>query len=1362
MATKSCCSSGVDTISSNNISGGGGVITSESCCSKNDDVNVLCSFDIDVDKKNNIVSCCGNGTEKTMVSKDSGYSSSNKNCCGSGDKSMTAEGCCSFDKNSSDNQPPTPMEDVGCCSSGKNCRGKDEPTSSSMEDAGCCSSGTDNCKLNLPCTGKTSTTKQKQDCCRQDCCSGDYIDIACNDTPTPTKSCCDGGTGSCCPSTKKKTKTLTCLAIIRPDNSAVDIFDTKGKSKTFVFNNRRIKDLSDKKLCFNAHGKTNDDIDMMVTPVFNSYGGHDEPDEMCPCGEEDSHLHAHIYNPEICGVDDCCMTDAIQKKASNWNFLSQLTFYLDDGKDKKGGEHTHMPINDHLPSQCNSGDMQNQLSQRGLKLSHWLNFRNGGRTNTQERCNNQACGDTSCKDHLYPIQHEDHVDFLIHNEETGALHLEHPNCDSCGNSDIHGRFRLLHTRSWMADKETKINLHFFQVHKEPFRLLDVLTGLFELESSRVQVATRPLTAEKLVKDLASRVGRSNLLIKDGMCCASEVPQIENILNPLDSVEVISVNPTTKRAVVDHNVDIISAEDIAKVLTNQGFTTVVKIDAAVAMEQVEAGIPTDVFVNSEFDLTSIMEDTNKGKIGEVIQTCLKQKFTKKQIKNIYVNEEKELLTIEHNPYYLTAPGIVSYLSKLGYDNVKILSDGGADGMWALSSMMRLDTEESIDEQSTSVRWPVVLSGVFWLISMLSFIGGNWEYLKYVALLSVAFGLPSIAIKAFRTMRRCRFDVNCMMLFAAVGALPLQEYTEAAAVTFLFSISETLEHLATTRARNALAAIVSLRPEYANVINPVTSEIVVLSANSVAVGTTVSVRPGDKIPCDGIVVEGKSAIDESSLTGESRPVGKSTGDTVSGGTINVGDCRLVIKTTASSNDSAVARLIRLIEEAQVNRSETEKLVDSFAKIYTPVVILLALCMCTIPWAFGNEVGAYWAKNGLITIVIACPCALIISTPITYVAGLAASSQRGVIVKGGQHLESLGRVKSIAFDKTGTLTQGVFALLHFNVVGETRSRKEVLGYLALVEAPASHPLSDAIVKGAANEQVEVPKLQLSNHTLLPGEGITANVAGKEVYVGNRKLFDRLGLYEDLPEDVKIMTNEWANAGGTTGFISIEGEGIVGTYCVADKIREEAKDVVQALQRMGIEITMLTGDQRPAAIGIGAQICLSEEDVLSQLLPEDKLSEIGNKVERTKANKKCWQPKKTVLMVGDGVNDAPSLALADVSVAMGEGAALAMDTADVTLMDSNLNKLLYTLRMGRRVIRTIIENVTFSLAVKAIVGGFAFAGRASLWAALASDVGAMLVVTLNGMKLLPSSKKIKKNDLAPSNPNSSNENEEEAIEFP
>lgn len=296
--------------------------------------------------------------------------------------------------------------------------------------------------------------------------------------------------------------------------------------------------------------------------------------------------------------------------------------------------------------------------------------------------------------------------------------------------------------------------------------------------------------------------------------------------------------------------------------------------------------------------------------------------------------------------------------------------------------------------------------------------------------------------------------------------------------------------------------------------------------------------------------------------------------------------------------------------------------------------------------------------------------------------------------------------------------------------------------MEAPASHPLSDAIVKGAANEQIEIPRLQLKNHTLLLGEGITANVAGKDVHVGNKKLFQRLSMYDALKEDVKAATEGWARDGGTIGFISIEGEGIVGAYCVADKIRDEAQDVVKALKKMGIKSIMLTGDQRPAAIGIGSQIGLNEKDIKSELLPEDKLTEISDAVEDNEMKKKCWRAKRAVMMVGDGVNDAPALALADVSVAMGEGAALAMETADVTLMDSNLNKLLHSICMGRRVIRTIIENVLFSLIVKAVVLGYALAGKASLWAAIASDVGAMLTVTLNGMKLLP--RKTKENDIA------------------
>jgi len=794
--------------------------------------------------------------------------------------------------------------------------------------------------------------------------------------------------------------------------------------------------------------------------------------------------------------------------------------------------------------------------------------------------------------------------------------------------------------------------------------------------------------------------------------------------------------TTKTVYLDHDIDIISAANLAKALNDEGFKAQVQKDAGHDLAMM-SGLPTTSFVKSTFSFADLRTNEQSIAVANILNQC-----PDGQIREHFVCMSSKTVIVQHNPYFLSATGIVQLLceDKLV---VTIVEDGAADGMWALG-LTKEAKEEKIDHQKSSVSPYVVMSGICWVISMLSFIGGNWEYLKYVGLLSVVFGLPPIFMKAYRTLRRCQFDANCMMLFAALGAVGLQEFTEAAAVTFLFAISEALETRATARARNALSAIVSLRPERANLINPVTKSIVVVPAASVGIGSSVSVRTGDKIPCDGIVIEGYSTVDESSLTGESRPVRKGPKDTVSGGTINSGTTRLIIKTTATVENSAVARLIRLVEEAQANRSQTEKIVDKFAKRYTPLVVLTALCMCSIPWAWGKEVGQEWTKIGLITMVVACPCALIISTPVTYVAGLAATAQKGIIIKGGAHLEALGRVKRIAFDKTGTLTEGDFALLHLSNIEQRCTREKVLQYLALMESPSSHPLAAALVKAAKNEGISIPKhVSVLNHTILKGEGVKAIVDGLEVHVGNTRLFQRLGLYDSLPEKDKVTAEGWSMAAGTVGFISIEGIGIVGSYSVADAVRQESSSVIQKLHELKIEVDMLTGDGKDAALAIGNQVGLPPTNIHSELLPEDKLELVSKmKAEGSwQQSVLCWRQKKSsnVLMCGDGVNDAPALALADVGVAIGAGAALAMETSDVTLMDSNLNKLVYSIRMGKRVLRTILENVIFSLVVKAVVMGFTFAGHSSLWAAIGSDVGAMLIVTMNGMKLLPSKKKVK-----------------------
>jgi len=1335
-------------------------------------------------------SCCGNGAE-TMPSASGGsgccdkQSSTDNDTCSESPPKTAPEHC--FNNDGICNSGPP--DEKSCCDESIDCCGAKKEKSCCNDGDVCCYSPPKVAAKNMCCSDKSCSgcpsksacckgdvTVKKKSCCDEKggiveadeeggggCCT-ENTDTTCCPPKIETKECCTSSscvcipvtTASCC-STKDycsdspvdSKNHLTCLAVIRPDNITVDVFDVKGHSRAFRSKNRILNNkLLSNKLCFSAHG-AGENIDGMLTYCFDANGEHGEPDEVCFCGEEEPHLHAHIHDPELCGEENCdggggtSNSHTMKQKTTNWRFLSQLTLHLVDGDEENSPKGVaSMPITSSMPNQCNSSTLQQHLSDKGLQLVQ------------RECCDADETKNECGKHRMYKVQHHDHTCFLVHNEASGQLHMEHP-CVSCGDNDVHGRFRLLNTRSWMGeesrrtkgkDTSQEIRLHFFEAHQEPFHLLDVFSGLFELESGRVH-AVRPVEAlerrpsSASTVDLSPQRGKSQFFVEK-ICCASEANQIQSLLRNVDGINEVSINTTTKTVYVDHDFDLMSATDVASILNAERFGAHVRKDAAL-QAAAKTGVPTEAYVKSTFDISKVLSglttDEQESTLSS-IKFCLDQKFVNEEIKDVTFDPSKQTLSIEHRPYFLTASGIVDVLDSHMYE-VSITHDGGADGMWALA-LMDVGKEDTIDQQKASVRPTTILCGVFWVISMLSLIGGNWDYLKYVALLSVAFGLPPIAVKAFCTLRRCHFDVNCMMFFAVLGALPLQEYTESAAVCFLFSISEALESRATARARNALSAILCLRPEHANVINPYTKAIVVLPASVVAVGTLVSVRTGDKVPCDGVVIEGKSHVDESTLTGESRPISKSKGSKVSGGTINTGSTQLVVKTTATSESSAVSRLIRLVEEAQSNRSETEKMVDTFAKIYTPFVILAALCMCTVPWAFGKDVGMLWSKNALVLIVIACPCALIISTPVTYVAGLTAAAQRGVIVKGGQHLESLGRTRSIAFDKTGTLSEGIFQLLEFRAIGG-RSRTEVLEYLALMEAPASHPLSEAIVKGALNEGVSVPKdLDLKDHTLLPGEGISAVVNGKVVYVGNKKLFQRIGLYDKLPAEHAALVDEWASAGGTTGFISIADEGIMGLYCVADKIRAEGREVVQNLKKMGIEITMLTGDLRPAAVGIGNQIGIDDDFIKSELLPEDKLSAIENEVSASRGKDRYWRAKRAVMMVGDGVNDAPALALADVSVAMGEGAALALETSDVTLMDSDLRKLQYIIHMGKRVIRTIAVNIVFSLLVKGVVGGFTLAGRGSLWAAIASDVGAMLLVTLNGMRLLPSAKK--KNDLA------------------
>lgn len=838
--------------------------------------------------------------------------------------------------------------------------------------------------------------------------------------------------------------------------------------------------------------------------------------------------------------------------------------------------------------------------------------------------------------------------------------------------------------------------------------------------------------------------RTRLRVR-GICCSSEVPVVRAILKPFHGVHKLGINIATKVVFIDHDPTLISATMLVSALNAEKFTATMLTDGGggsieassslLASQSTTFGeLSMSRFVESTFRIPGLITD-NKVKPCHISQQ-LRQNFFRGQLRAFHLHPPSRTLKVEHDPDLLTATRILNVLvyglKDDSWGKIDIIHDGAAEGL-TLPIMMN-ERRDVIDENERQcccgLKLSIILSGLFWILSVLSYIGGSFVDLKYAGIFSVLFGIPPVVMKAWVTARRFQFDVNCMMVFAAFGALALGEFDEAASIAFIFAISECLESRASNKARTALNEIISLRPEYATIVDQESGGIRIVPALNIPVGCIVSVRTGDKVPADGVVIEGTSSVDESSLTGEARMVPKIAGDVVLGGSINIGAQQMVVRTTSTVGDSTVSRLVQLVEEAQANSSETEKIVDAFARKYTPAVLVVAFLICTVPWFFGVDTGREWMLKGLIFIVISCPCALTISTPVTYSAGLAAAAKRGIIIKGGGKLEALGNVNTVLFDKTGTLTTGRFTLRHLDVVGDLKSRKEILELLTIIEDPSSHPLSACLVSAAKEEGFVPSDFSLSDHTTIEGEGVSAYVNEEIVYVGNERLFKRLG-YTISPQCI-ASAKQWSDDGGTVGYIGTE-RSIVCMFCVKDTVREEAFDVINSLYRSGIEITMLTGDDDGAAQAVGKEIGLSSANIKSQLLPEDKLHYVsGLKGSSAHSYPSLCGKKKLILFIGDGVNDAPALAIADVGVAIGDGASLVMEMSDVTLMDSNLSKLVFSIRLGAKVISTVKQNIAFTMLVNSIAVIATLLGHMTLLMAIVTDVGTMLLVTLNGMKLL------------------------------
>jgi Cd2+/Zn2+-exporting ATPase len=645
----------------------------------------------------------------------------------------------------------------------------------------------------------------------------------------------------------------------------------------------------------------------------------------------------------------------------------------------------------------------------------------------------------------------------------------------------------------------------------------------------------------------------------------------------------------------------------------------------------------------------------------------------------------------------------------YDAAKLTTSAMVDVVGQTGMRMWLEHDEPVVSDSIRVRWRLMAVAGAALAA-----GASAAVLHQPGVANVLWVAGAIAggvfpaRRALTAIRSRTVDINVLMVVAVAGAIALGDRLEAVSVVFLFAVAQWLEVRTLERARQAIRALIDLAPRQA-VVRRGRREVAV-PIEDVVIGDEIIVRPGDKVPVDGVVVAGHSDVNEAPVTGESLPIDKAAGGEVYAGSIN-GRGALDIRVTRVGRDTRLARIIHLVEDAQTRRAPVQTFVDRFARIYTPIVIALALAVSTVPVLVGGD-SAVWLYRALVLLVIACPCALVISTPVSFVSALSAAARNGVLIKGGAYLERLAQVRTVAFDKTGTLTSGelrVTEVISFDGTGVT----DLVRYAGSVEQRSEHPVARAIVDHAVRQDVGLTAV--SDFSSQPGMGANGTVSGVRVVIGNGAML-RLHAIA-LPDSASLSQS----AAAAQVFVAVN-DRAVGAIRVADRPRAAARDALDLLRAHGVRrIIMLTGDHVESARAVAEALGVDEHHAV--LLPEEKHARI--KALRTDHD--------AVMMVGDGVNDAPALAAADIGVAMGAaGSDVALETADVALMSDELLKLPYALRLARATIRNVKTNVVVSLLLKAAFLVMAVTGSATLWMAVLADTGASVIVVANALRLL------------------------------
>ena len=581
---------------------------------------------------------------------------------------------------------------------------------------------------------------------------------------------------------------------------------------------------------------------------------------------------------------------------------------------------------------------------------------------------------------------------------------------------------------------------------------------------------------------------------------------------------------------------------------------------------------------------------------------------------------------------------------------------------------------------------------------------------ILIISYAFVGIEVLLSAVRNICKGKvFDENFLMSIATLGAIAIGQYPEGVAVMVFYEIGEMFQSYAVNRSRKSISELMDIKAEYANLVKGDTTEKVL--PEEVKIDDIIMIKPGERVPLDGVIVSGDTSVDSSALTGESMPVNKKVGDEILAGCINNTNV-IEVKVTHEFEESTVARILELVQNASSKKASTEKFITKFARYYTPIVVICALALAIIPSVFipganPNE----WIYRALIFLVVSCPCALVISVPLGLFAGIGGASKKGILVKGGNYLESLKNIDTVVFDKTGTLTKGAFKVTQINNVGISKS--ELLKYAAICERYSNHPIAKSILEEYnASNNSDIEEIKIDNHEEVSGKGVITQIQDKKILAGNSKLMSSNGII--IPNDDYI---------GTVVYVAVNNE-YKGSIIISDEIKSDSKEAISELKALGVnKVVMLTGDSKKVANAVASELGI--ENVYSELLP-------GDKVEKVEALLK-EERKGKLAFVGDGINDAPVLARADVGVAMGGiGSDAAIEAADVVLMKDEPTALANAIKIGRKTNKILWQNIIFALGIKIIVLILATIGDANMWEAVFADVGVTLIAVINSMRAL------------------------------